>query len=1037
MKRLIQWFIENPIAANLLMALIVLGGFFSLPSINKEVFPGVESNVIQVNVPYPGAGPTEVEEQIVQRIEEAVSDLDGIKEIRSTSRLGRGTVDIEAVNGFDPQRLLNEVKSRVDAIPTFPEDAERPVITQQLWRHEVISIGLYGDVDERALKQTGEKMRDELSLIKEISIVEMQAVRSEEMAIELSEEALRHYSLSFEQVVNAIRGSSLNLPAGTIKTDAGDIQVQTRGQAYSGIDFEQIVVESRADGSKLYVGDIATVTDGFSDFNLISRLNGKRAIYLELYITDNPDVLNAAQAVKDYIAQVTPTLPQGISLSVPRDMSELFKGRMDLLLKNSISGLALVFLVLMLFLRPALAVWVCVGIAVAFMGTLWLLPYFGVSLNMISLFAFLLVLGIVVDDAIIVGESIYSKQHGDMKGAAAAASGAKAISKPVLFAVISTMIFFAPLLSIPGGMGDMSYSIPVVVILALFFSLVESLLILPSHLSHMKPENPNPRFAILGKLERAREKLADGMLYFSDRVYRPTLKKLLRNNGASIAVFSVAFGLSVATYMGGWLPRGFMPVVPSDFIRMQITLPEGESFQRVEETLLKVEATVELLKKDEQLLNDNKQKPFITYSQNWAYGTNIWLNLGLEKGESRDVAGPAVAARWREIIGPLPEAESLTISSTLNSRSKDIRLRLTADGKEQMAAAVSEVKSVLSRYPGVYDVKDSNTGARTEIELDLKQKAESLGLGLSDIARQVRQAFYGAEVQRIPRGNEDVKVMVRYPKEERTSLETLDEMRIRTADRREIALEAVADIDFVPGYTKIDRIDRKRSVIVTADVLKGVGDPNRIVGEVLRKKLPEWMEKYPGFKMSIDGDMKEESDFFSTALRNFTLALLVIYGLMSVAFRSYWQPMLILTAIPFGFMGAIIGHVIMGREVSMMSMLGFFACAGVVVNDNLVLLDRINTLRAEGKDVLTAVLDGGRDRFRPIILTSITTFIGLVPILAETSTQAKFLIPMVISLSFGVLFATGVTLILVPSLYYLGERVRARIAGKPLVFATE
>jgi len=586
-------------------------------------------------------------------------------------------------------------------------------------------------------------------------------------------------------------------------------------------------------------------------------------------------------------------------------------------------------------------------------------------------------------------------------------------------------------------MGDMSYSIPVVVILALFFSLVESLLILPSHLSHMKPENPNPRFAILGKLERAREKLADGMLYFSDRVYRPTLKKLLRNNGASIAVFSVAFGLSVATYMGGWLPRGFMPVVPSDFIRMQITLPEGESFQRVEETLLKVEATVELLKKDEQLLNDNKQKPFITYSQNWAYGTNIWLNLGLEKGESRDVAGPAVAARWREIIGPLPEAESLTISSTLNSRSKDIRLRLTADGKEQMAAAVSEVKSVLSRYPGVYDVKDSNTGARTEIELDLKQKAESLGLGLSDIARQVRQAFYGAEVQRIPRGNEDVKVMVRYPKEERTSLETLDEMRIRTADRREIALEAVADIDFVPGYTKIDRIDRKRSVIVTADVLKGVGDPNRIVGEVLRKKLPEWMEKYPGFKMSIDGDMKEESDFFSTALRNFTLALLVIYGLMSVAFRSYWQPMLILTAIPFGFMGAIIGHVIMGREVSMMSMLGFFACAGVVVNDNLVLLDRINTLRAEGKDVLTAVLDGGRDRFRPIILTSITTFIGLVPILAETSTQAKFLIPMVISLSFGVLFATGVTLILVPSLYYLGERVRARIAGKPLVFATE
>lgn len=1037
MNRLIQWFIENPIAANLLMAVILIGGFFSLPSLNKEVFPGVETNVIQINVPYPGAGPSEVEEQIVQRIEEAVADIDGIKEIRSVARLGSATVDVEAINGFDPQRLLNDVKSRVDAISTLPEDAERPVISQTLWRHEVISIGLYGDVDERALKKTGEKMRDDLSLIEEISVVEMQATRSEEMAIELSEEALRRYNLSFEQVVGAIRGSSLNLPAGTIKAKSGDIQVQTRGQAYSAQEFERIVVESRPDGSKLYVSDIAKVTDGFTDIDLVSRLNGKRAIYLELYITENPDVLNAAEKVKEYLAEVTPSLPQGISVSVPRDMAVVFQGRMDLLLKNSISGLALVFLVLMLFLRPALAVWVCLGIAVAFMGTLWLMPYFGVSLNMISLFSFLLVLGIVVDDAIIVGESIYAKQHGDMKGASAAASGAKSISKPVLFAVISTMIFFVPMLSIPGGMGDMMYSIPVIVILALFFSLVESLLILPSHLSHMKPENPNPRFAFLGRLERWRESLANGMLYFSDQVYRPTLKKLLRNNGTCIALFSVAFGLSVAVYVGGWLPKGFMPVVPSDFIRMKIVLPEGEPFHKVERVLLRVEDTVAALREDKALLEENKNRPFLTYSQNWAYGTNIWLILGLEKGGNRDVAGPDIAKRWRELIGPLPEAESIDISSTLNSRSKDIRLRLTADDSEQMAEVLTDLKGTLSRYPGVFDIKDSHTGARTEIELDLKSQAESLGLGLNEIARQVRQAFYGAEVQRIPRGNEDVKVMVRYPKEERTSLDTLDEMRIRTPDKREISLQAVADIEFVPGYTKIDRIDRKRSVTVTADVLKGVGNAGMIVGEIFKKNVPEWSEKYPGFKMSIDGDMKEETEFFSTALRNFSLALLVIYGLMSVAFRSYWQPMLILTAIPFGFMGAIIGHVIMGREVSIMSMLGFFACAGVVVNDNLVLLDRINTLRAEGKDVLTSVLDAGRDRFRPIILTSLTTFIGLVPILAETSTQAKFLIPMVISLSFGVLFATGVTLILVPSLYYLGERIRARLKGKPLLMALD
>jgi multidrug efflux pump subunit AcrB len=466
-------------------------------------------------------------------------------------------------------------------------------------------------------------------------------------------------------------------------------------------------------------------------------------------------------------------------------------------------------------------------------------------------------------------------------------------------------------------------------------------------------------------------------------------------------------------------------------------LPEGEAFQKVENTLLKIEATVEELRNDEGLLAKNEGREFLTYSQNWAYGTNIWLNIGLTKGENRSVAGPDVAKRWREIIGPIPEAESINISSTLNSRSSDIRLRLTSADRQQMNEAMVDLKAILSRYPGVYDIKDSHTGARTEVELDLKTQGETLGLGLSDIARQVRQAFYGSEVQRIPRGTEDVKVMVRYPKEARTDLQTLDEMRIRTNDKREIALAAVADINFVPGYTKIDRIDRKRSVTVTADVLKGSGDPGVIVGEILRKHLPELQKKYPGFKIGIDGDMKDESDFFSSALKNFALALLVIYGLMSVAFRSYWQPTLILTAIPFGFMGAVIGHVVMGREVSMMSMLGFFACAGVVVNDNLVLLDRINTLRAEGKDVLTAVLDAGRDRFRPIVLTSITTFIGLVPILAETSTQAKFLIPMVISLSFGVLFATVVTLILVPSLYYIGERVRARFSGNPLVIAAD
>lgn len=1033
MNRLIEWFVENPIASNLLMAVILMGGAFNIASLNKEVFPGVETNRIQITVPYPGAGPREVEELVVQRIEEAIADLDGIKEISSTAKMSVASVVVEAVNGYDSQRLLNDIKSRVDAISTLPQDAERPQISELLWRSDVMSIGIYGDVDEMELKRNGERVRDELALLPGISIVELNATRADEMAIEISEQALRHYNLSFEQVANAVRQSSLNLPAGTIKSERGDIQLQTRGQAYKAEDFEKIVVQSKEDGAKLYLGDIASVIDGFAEQDIIARLNGKPAVFLEIYITEKPDILKAAATVDAYVQEARNHMPPGMEMEVWRDWSVLFKGRMSLLLENSLSGLALVFIVLMLFLRPALAMWVCVGIVVAFMGTLWLLPYAGVSLHMISLFAFLLVLGIVVDDAIIVGESIYSSQQDGMSGNAGAVGGAKLVSKPVLFAVISTMIFFVPLLTIPGGMGDMSYAIPVVVILSLFFSLVESMLILPSHLARLKPEAPSSRFVILQRLELWREKLSAGMLHFSDNVYKPRLESLLNRNGSTIAVFVVAFGLSVAVFNGGWLERSFMPQVPSDFVRLTATLPEGSPFSDVDAVLQKAENTIADIQNDENLLRANNDQPFVANMQSWAYDNKVNINLALTDAEFREISAFEVKRRWRELIGELPEAEDFDINSTINSSSKDISLRLTVGGRDEdvLAEAVKQVKDKLSRYPGVYDIKDSLTAARTEIELDLKPHAETLMLGLQDIARQVRQGFYGEEVQRIPRGNEDAKVMVRYPKEERQTIDQLGEMRIRMPNNGEnnyeIPLDAVVDIEFVPGYTSINRIDRKRSITITADVLAGTSDPAMIVRDLMGRNSQAWQQVFPGFKLTISGDMEDEEDFMTSALRNFLLALVAIYGLMAVAFRSYWQPFLILTAIPFGFMGAVIGHIIMGREVSMMSMLGFFACAGVVVNDNLVLLDRINQLRKQGLEVLEAVVQAGRDRFRPIILTSITTFIGLVPIMAETSTQARFLIPMVISLSFGVLFATVVTLILVPGMYVMGERVRTKL----------
>lgn len=1028
MNRLIQWFVENPIAANLLMLVILIGGASNLGSMDKEVFPSLSTDRILISIPYPGAGPLEVEEQIVRRVEEAVADLDGIKEITSESRLALGQVTVEMIDGYDLQRLINNIKTRVDAITTFPADAERPQINEVLFRVQVMSIGVFGDVDATTLKHTGQQLRDQLALLPGISMVELSGTRDDEMAIEISEANLRHYNLSFDRVAAAIRASSLNLPAGIIKTAGGDIQLQTRGQAYTADDFARIELETREDGSHLLLGDVATIRDTFTEANQLAQLNGKPAVFLELFITDNPNVLASAASVHEFLQTDQAHLPAGIEISVWRDWSELFASRMNLLLKNSISGLILVFIVLMLFLRPQLALWVSAGIGVAFMGAFWLLPWLNISLNMVSMFAFLMVLGIVVDDAIIVGESIYSRQQSGLRGNASAAGGAKQVAKPVLFAVISTMIFFVPLLFIPGAMGEITYCIPVIVILALFFSMLESLLILPSHLAHMQPEQPNNRFWLLRLLERWREHIARWLEYVANQVYTPFVARSLNYRYATICGFLVAFALSVTLYTGGWMERTFMPQVPSDFINATIKLPDGAPFGQAREILERLQRGVEKIETDGELFEANQGQPFIENSQATINDNSIVMSVGLVKAEARQVGAEEITRHWKQVVGSIPEAEDVNISYTINEVSKPVNLRLSIASKDsaELALATQAVKDKLALYPGVYDIRDTLASARTEIELELRPYAQVLGVNLQDIARQLRQGFYGEEVQRIPRGEEDVKVMVRYPLNERATLDQLDAMRIRTSDGREVPLTEVASIHFVPGYTRINHIDRRRSINISAEIMPGTSDAGALVNDLIDSNTEAWKSRFNGFSLSIDGDMKEETEFMADAGRNFILAIFAIYGLMAVGFRSYSHPLLILTAVPFGFMGAIIGHLIMGREVSMMSILGFFACAGVVVNDNLVLVDRINQLREQGLDALQAAIQAGRDRFRAILLTSLTTFIGLVPIMSETSTQSKFLVPMVISLAFGVMFATTVTLLLVPALYVAGNDLRER-----------
>ena len=1022
MRGSVRWFVDNPIAANLLMLFLLVAGLSALPTLDKQYFPDIELNQISVKMAYPGAGPREVEEQICVRIEEAVHDLNGVREVRSTARQSVGSVIVEAEPGYDMQRLTAEVKTRVDAINTFPVDAERPVVSELAYRHHMAVVTLAGAIGERQLKELGERLRDDLAAQPHVSVVELTSPRPYEVSVEVSEHTLRNYGLTFADVVRAIRASSLNLPAGAIKTSAGDVRLQTRGQAYDRYDFEQIPLLTARDGTQVLLGDVATVLDGFEDVDVRTRFDDKPSHNLHVFVSAHPNTLQTSDVVKKWVAKTRELLPPGVELTIWRDASVPFRDRVNTLVVNGLGGLALVFLVLMLFLRPLLAMWVCAGIAVAFTGAFFALQYTGVSLNMMSLFAFLLILGIVVDDAIIVAESVHSHQQAGQTSAAGAVSGTHAVVKPVLYAVLSTMVFFAPMLFLPGDMATIAFPIPVVVILALTFSLVECLWILPSHLSQLRAPHPG-RFAALRRLETARQYVAQGMIGCAARYYRPLLERCLRANLLVLALFLVALLISLALYGGGWLRSAFFPAVTSDHVVAEITLREGGSFDDTLQVLRRMEAAA--LQVKTEFNSDplhSASAPTVGHIDSWAkYNRARVLMEGASKADVR-----ALARRWRELIGDLGSVEKFRLDYTINDRGKPITLLLTAPALADLRAVAADLRRVLGAYPGVYNINDTLQSPREDIVLDLKPAAENLSITLADLARQVREAFYGAEAQRIPRTREDVRVMVRYPERERLSVESLSDMRVRTPAGDAVPFDTVAQVRYEPGYFTIERLDRKRTLEVSAEVTAGTSDPRAVVDDIVSSQFPRWQQRYPGLTIELDGELQEEAQFLDAMFHFMGLAMLVIYAMMAVAFRSYWQPVLVLTAVPFGIMGAIFGHAIFDWEISMLSLLGVIACAGVVVNDNLVLIDRINQLRAAGHGVVAALLQGGQDRFRPIILTSLTTFVGLLPIMSETSVQAQFLIPMVISLAFGVLFATGVTLLLVPCLYLLGEQVRGQ-----------
>lgn len=1036
----LAWFARNHVAANLLMMLIMAGGVISLFTTKIELFPDMSIDMITVTVPYLGASPAEVEEGVCVRVEEAIAGVDGIKRLRSTASEGFGTVIAEVEEYADIREVLDDIKAGVDRIITFPAETEKPIIREIRTRNLVKSLVVYGDASERSLKNLADRMRDDLTAKPNLSQVVITGARRYEISIEVSEESLRKNNLSFSQVTSAVRRSSLDLPGGSIKTRGGEILIRTKGQMYRGSEFEDIVVVTRNDGTVVYLNDVARVIDGFEDSDIVTRFNGKPAVMLQIYRVGEQSVLDISDTLDEYIEEQRQLLPEGISVAKWFDRSVMLRSRMSLLTRNARIGLVMVFLCLVVFLDLRLAFWTTVGIPISFLGAFWLMPYFDTSINMISLFAFILSLGIVVDDAIVVGENIFAYREKGFGHVEAAIMGVREMCAPVTMAVLTTVIAFMPLLYLAGIMGKFIRVIPIVVIMVLIFSLVESLCILPAHLSgngFWQRKKPGPLARFQGVVRRGMDKFVYGR-------FANFVEKVVAWRYVTLSIAITILFAAVGYVASGRIKFTMFPSVDADNVWATLRMPQGTSVEETKKVVQRMEAAAERVRIEidagkaaglpsifKHIATDIGVQPFSSgggdpgSAGGGGSGAHLAeVNIELLSGEERSVTSATVANMWREEIGEIAGVSSLTFTSALFHMGDAINVEMSHRDFDTLLVVVEKLKATLTEYDGVTDIDDSFEAGKVELKLALTNQGRVLGLTLADLARQVRQGFYGDEVQRIQRGRDDVRVMVRYPLAERKSLADIENMRLRLPDGTEVPFSNAASIELGRGYSTINRADRRRVVNVTADVDMEVANANEINENLFATVLPKLREDHPGLVYKKEGEQKEQAETKASLLSSVFIALLAIFALLAVQFKSYFQPVIVMSAIPFGLVGAIIGHIIMGFDLSMLSLFGIVALAGVVVNDSLIMIDLINRERAENIALHQVIRDSATRRFRPIMLTTLTTFFGLAPMLMEKSLQARFLIPMAVSLAFGIVFATMITLLLVPSLYMILEDIK-------------
>lgn len=1042
MNGAVRWMAKNHVAANLLMLVFVVGGLLLGPKVKQEVFPEVSLDWISVSVPYPGAGPEEVEEGILLKIEESLTGVDGIKQIKATAAEGAGTVMAEVDTGMDPDKVLQDVRSEIDRITTFPLDAEEPVIAKVLNRSEVISVVVYGDLAERSLREWAEGVRDELLANPQITQVDLGGVRPYEISIEVPEENLRRYNLTLEQVAQQVRRASLDLPGGAVRTAGGEILLRTKERRYFGPEYADIVILTAADGTRVHLRDIAQVRDTFQETDTAATFDGRPAAMVKVFRVGEQKPTEIAALVEKYVEEKQTGLPPSVRIATWNDTSELFESRLHLLQKNAAFGLVLVFLVLGLFLEIRLALWVMLGIPISFLGTLFLMPALGVSINMISLFAFILALGIVVDDAIVVGENVYEQRQLGKGFLQAAVAGTQEVGGPVVFSVLTTVAAFAPLIFVSGVMGKFIRVIPLVVITILLVSLVESLFVLPAHLALGRRRETGT--GLLGGIDRGRRWFGRQLDRFIAGPYRRTLALCLRLRYVTLATAVAVLLLSAGVIGGGLLKFTFMPEVDGDVIIASLQMPQGTPAAEtarverlIEQKAMETVAEFDARRPEgEGILRHFYAVTGGTIAAGGPGGGSSQaaahlsdMALFLTKSEERGLPAAEITGRWRQKVGEIPGVESLVFKSNLVRMGANIDVQLAHEDFAALTRAAGRVKEELAGYPGVGDIEDSYSQGKRELKIRLKPEARTLGITEEELGRQVRSAFYGAESLRLQRGRNELKVMVRYPEANRRSLWDLEALRIRTPQGGELPLARAAWVEEGRGFSEIQRTDRKRVINVTASVDSRQANAQEILGALKAGLLTELGHDYPGLTFDLEGEEKERRESMASMKSGFLLALFAIYALLAIPFRSYSQPLIIMSAIPFGIVGAIAGHLIMGFNLSILSIFGIVALSGVVVNDSLLLIDRVNAnLRAGGEDLRQAVMDAGQRRFRPILLTSLTTFFGLAPMILERSVQAQFLIPMAISLGFGILFATGITLLLIPALYLALEDVR-RLLG--------